>query len=1068
MADPGVQAPLHKNAKATRPRIDNFINSKRFKEVNLLNLLYPATTSADLTHWALPGGNGAWEKWTFSEIIKQQFTPTKVGTNFGPTWATHWFKVVLTLPEAWKGKQIRFRWDSGSEATLWSSDGRVLQGFSSANGDQFRTDYVITPNFDGSEETLTYYVEMASSRILGTTNGDEIDPPPTDKTFTLTRAEAAVFDTTVYKLTRDLEVLHQLSTELASDTIGYMALFTANQMVNHIIAGKEKEASDLADLYFSKSNGARAHNLAAIGNCHIDSAWLWTYSETKRKVARSFSSQLQLMDKYPEFIFVASQAQQWAWCKEFYPELFDRIKERVSQGRFLPVGGTWVEMDGNIPSGESFVRQFLHGQGFFEKELGVRCREFWLPDTFGYSPQIPGIMRHVGLNRFLTQKMSWSFVNKFPHHNFTWEGIDGSKVLAHFPPGDSYSMNCNVKEALHTEANLRDKGRASTSAFLFGYGDGGGGPTEDMIERARRLADADGCPRMQMTTPDALFSALEKEQHNFAVWRGELYLELHNGTYTSQAAMKRLCREAEFALRDAEFLLCMASAGGKGGDLLIRSLVELDAAWKKVMLNQFHDVLPGSGIEMIYPEATKLYHEAIAAADTVWKSSAITVLGDKSTSGRSLWDASIGSFFRSGDASQLLAFNTLQWPRRDVVTVPTSEGDPKDLNYALVAVPAFGFAVMEAAAPTNPVTLSEVNGSYILSNGLVRAVISSLGQLTSLAVGEDVDRDVFMTSDGQQLTGNRILLYDDQPLYWDAWDVMDYHLETETCINDATVSTPVSIKEHTALRCTLSWGCSVGRSSSLLQEISLSADSPYVAFKTSVNWTENRKLLKLGFNTSLKTTFATYDTQFGSLARPTVVNTSWDSARYEVCGHKYADLSESDWGLAVLNDSKYGWSGRDSTLTLTLLKSPKAPDANCDMGEHSFAYAVMPHAGPLFSSDVVQRSYEFNNPLKIMTANNVAPSPASMSWCAVVGAGVVLHTVKPAQDGSGDVILRVYESRGTRSNAQLQLMLPVKGVVECNGMEDPGKVVDFVAKVGGVSFLVKLTAYDIRAFRISF
>ncbi|KAA0191650.1 hypothetical protein HAZT_HAZT001127 [Hyalella azteca] len=896
MADPGVQAPLHKNAKATRPRIDNFINSKRFKEVNLLNLLYPATTSADLTHWALPGGNGAWEKWTFSEIIKQQFTPTKVGTNFGPTWATHWFKVVLTLPEAWKGKQIRFRWDSGSEATLWSSDGRVLQGFSSANGDQFRTDYVITPNFDGSEETLTYYVEMASSRILGTTNGDEIDPPPTDKTFTLTRAEAAVFDTTVYKLTRDLEVLHQLSTELASDTIGYMALFTANQMVNHIIAGKEKEASDLADLYFSKSNGARAHNLAAIGNCHIDSAWLWTYSETKRKVARSFSSQLQLMDKYPEFIFVASQAQQWAWCKEFYPELFDRIKERVSQGRFLPVGGTWVEMDGNIPSGESFVRQFLHGQGFFEKELGVRCREFWLPDTFGYSPQIPGIMR-VSDRTF-----------------------DTLLIILEY-----------VKEALHTEANLRDKGRASTSAFLFGYGDGGGGPTEDMIERARRLADADGCPRMQMTTPDALFSALEKEQHNFAVWRGELYLELHNGTYTSQVPV----------------LLALATE---------RSLVELDAAWKKVMLNQFHDVLPGSGIEMIYPEATKLYHEAIAAADTVWKSSAITVLG-------------------SGDASQLLAFNTLQWPRRDVVTVPTSEGDPKDLNYALVAVPAFGFAVMEAAAPTNPVTLSEVNGSYILSNGLVRAVISSLGQLTSLAVGEDVDRDVFMTSDGQQLTGNRILLYDDQPLYWDAWDVMDYHLETETCINDATVSTPVSIKEHTALRCTLSWGCSVGRSSSLLQEISLSADSPYVAFKTSVNWTENRKLLKLGFNTSLKTTFATYDTQFGSLARPTVVNTSWDSARYEVCGHKYADLSESDWGLAVLNDSKYGWSGRDSTLTLTLLKSPKAPDANCDMGEHSFAYAVMPHAGPLFSSDVVQRSYEFNNPLKIMTANNVAPSP---------------------------------------------------------------------------------------------
>ncbi|KAF2368931.1 Glycoside hydrolase family 38 central domain [Trinorchestia longiramus] len=548
-------------------------------------------------------------------------------------------------------------------------------------------------------------------------------------------------------------------------------------------------------------------------------------------------------------------------------------------------------------------------------------------------------------------------------------------------------------------------------------------------------------------TPDALFTILESEQHNFALWRGELYLELHNGTYTSQAAMKRLCRACEFQLRDAEWLLCVATAGNQGEDLLIRSLKKLDGAWKKVLLNQFHDVLPGSSIEMIYPEATKLYYEALEAAQTVFKDCVTQVLG-------------------TGLSSQLVAFNTLQWPRHDVIN--TAAKGSSVTNYALVSVPAFGCNTLDPATPTNPVFLERVQGNFVLSNGLVRAIISSTGQLTSLTAADDVDRDVFVTGDGKQLTGNRILLYDDQPLYWDAWDVMDYHLETETCLNDTTVSTPVVVKEENALRCSVSWGCSVGKTSTLVQEISLSADSPYVSFQTFVNWGENRKLLKVGFDTSIKTTYATYDCQFGSLTRPTVTNTSWDSARYEVCGHKYADLSESDWGVTVLNDSKYGWSGRNSTLTLTLLKSPKAPDAHCDMGQHSFAYAVMPHSGPLYSSDIVQRSYEFNNPLKIEEIGASLSTPISRSWGSVEGAGVVLHAIKPAEDASGDIVLRVYEARGTRSSAVLRLKLPVKAVKECNGMEETGKVVRFTEEDDGISFPVKLSAFDIRAFRLFF
>ncbi|CAL4203420.1 unnamed protein product, partial [Meganyctiphanes norvegica] len=495
-----------------------------------------------------------------------------------------------------------------------------------------------------------FYIEMAISKILGNGGMDQIDPPQPDVHYTLELAEIAVFNTQVYKLTRDLEVLHQLADNLQSDTRGHQALFTGNQMVNSIIKGDDSVASDIADYFFQQGNGARAHQLAAIGNCHIDSAWLWPFSETKRKVRRSFSSQLALMETYPEHKFVASQAQQWAWCKQYYPELFDRIKQKVTEGKFLPVGSTWIEMDGNIPSGESFIRQFLHGQRFYQQELGYTCKEFWLPDTFGYSAQIPALMHHMGLKKFLTQKLSWSLVNKFPHHNFTWEGIDGSSVLAHFPPGDSYEMNCTVDEAFRTLNNLQDKGRVGTSAFLFGYGDGGGGPTQDMLERLRRMKDVDGIPKVDIMTPDELFSQLEPDQHNMCRWVGELYLELHNGTYTTQAAMKRLCREAEFRLRDAEFMLSTAIANNGPGNLLPGSLSELDPAWKKVLLNQFHDVLPGSGIGIIYPEATTQYAEAIKVADEVWQQAADNLFGN---------DAN----------TSVVMVNTLQWERSEVVTM---------------------------------------------------------------------------------------------------------------------------------------------------------------------------------------------------------------------------------------------------------------------------------------------------------------------------------------------------------------------------------------------------------------
>nr|XP_027214752.1 alpha-mannosidase 2C1-like [Penaeus vannamei] len=1056
MADPGVQASLHKNLKTTLPRIDNYINSTRFSSVNLKGRLYADTRPVSLSHWAVPGGEGAWQSWTFEEVMQQTFLPTSVGESFGPTWTTHWFKVEYEIPEEWVGCEVRFRWATGSEATVWSSDGKLMQGLSTGTGHQMRPDYVITRSYEGAAGKQVFYVEMAANRLFGAGDGDDLTPPNPNKYYTLTRAEISKFDTQVYKLTRDLEVLHQLADVLQNDPRGYQALYTANQMVNSIIAKDESGASQLADLHFAKGNGARAHTLSAVGNCHIDSAWLWPYSETKRKVGRSYASQVRLMEDYPELVFVASQAQQWAWCKQYYPELFERVKLQVQAGKFLPVGGTWVEMDGNIPSGESFVRQFLHGQRFYQQELGVTCKEFWLPDTFGYSAQIPALMRHMDLSRFLTQKLSWSMVNKFPHHNFTWEGIDGSTVLAHFPPGDSYNMNTTVEEAVRTVKNLEDKGRVSTSAFLFGYGDGGGGPTQDMLERARRLKDADGCPKMNIVTPDVLFSTLESEQHNMCRWVGELYLELHNGTYTSQADMKRLCRSAEFHLRDAEFLLSAASAslGVAASALLQTSLESLDSAWKKVLLNQFHDVLPGSGIGIIYPEATRYYEEAIASATGVWHESADALFG-------------------SGGEQTWTAFNTLQWAREEVVEAQTrSDGEgERSAGYVLVQAPPLGYAVLQEVTPTNPVSLTETDGLFVLDNGLIRAEINAYGQVVSLVTAGDY-RDVFRKEDGSQLAGNQLVLFDDEPLVFDAWDVMDYHLETPVVLNQEGSGRPVSsvtVVEAGPLLARLRWSVDISGDSTLTQDIELRASTPYLIFSTVVDWHEDRKILKVLFDHNVMARSASFDIQFGHLERPTHMNTSWDSARYEVCGHKWADASEPNWGFAVLNDSKYGWMARGNRLTLSLLKAPKSPDGACDMGSHAFKYALMPHVGTVNEAGVVKRAYEFNNPLRLLALPSATTS-TQPTWSAltVEGEGAVLHALKPAEDGSGEVVLRLFECHGCKSKVNLRTSLPITDVHNCNGMEVKGSQATFSKEGDETTISLSLSPFSIVALRLSF
>ncbi|MCL4119734.1 UNVERIFIED_CONTAM: hypothetical protein GTU68_045629, partial [Idotea baltica] len=573
-----------------------------------------------ISHWPVPGGEGSWKKWDVASVLKQKFVPAKIGDQFGPVWSTHWFKVSVSIPDEWNGLEIRLRWKSQSEAMVWDLNGVPLQGLSTGTGHQVRTDFRISGNYEPNveEKEQTFLIEMACSRMFGVGKGGMINPPNMSEMFTLELVELCVFDVDIHSLIIDLECLHDLASNLSEDQRGYRALYAGNQMINELIAGKVGRAKEISQEFFSRGNGESSITLALIGNCHIDSAWLWPYSETKRKCARSWAATLRLMEDYPEMIFACSQAQQFEWTKQYYPHLYDQIKEKSLQGKFMHVGATWVEMDGLVPSGESFVRQFLYGQKFYLEEFGSESNIFWLPDTFGYSAQIPQICKHFEIPYFLTQKLSWSLVNKFPNHTFNWEGIDGSSILAHFPPGDSYEMNVTVKEALKSEQNLRDKGRVSVVGFLYGFGDGGGGPTQDMLERARRLANVDGCPRMKHMSPLEMFRRMESEEQNYCRWTGELYLELHNGTYTSQAKTKAYNRKCEFMLRNSEILLSILTSFKLGTTEEIKEMRgKCESAWKKVLLNQFHDVLPGSSIGIVYEDSDRLYEEAIKIGEDV-------------------------------------------------------------------------------------------------------------------------------------------------------------------------------------------------------------------------------------------------------------------------------------------------------------------------------------------------------------------------------------------------------------------------------------------------------------------
>lgn len=869
---------------------------------------------------------------SFEEATSHEFKKTEVGASFGPSWSTHWIRIQLRLPSHLQHKEhLELHWDAGNEGLIWTEDGVPLQGLT-GNGE--RIEWVLPDSFrDGKPHT--FYIEMACNGMFGNApGGDSIQPPNPNRYFQLFKAEVVAVNLQARQLYIDFWIVGDAAREFPeSSWESHEALQICNKIMDKFVAGNGSQDSiiecrKLAAKYIGDVNSSKVydtdkeHLIYAIGNCHIDTCWLWPWAETKRKVARSWANQCDLIDRYPEHRFVASQAQQYKWLEQLYPALYDRVKSKVKSGQFQTIGGSWVEHDTNMPSGESLSRQFLYGQRFYESHFGERCRTFWLPDTFGYSTQLPQLCQLAGMKRFFTQKLSWNNINTFPHTTFRWVSLDGSQVMCHMAPAETYTADAHFGDVSRSLSQNKSMDQDATALLAFGKGDGGGGPTWEQLEKLRRcrgMSDTTGLlPRVKMgDSVDDFFDQLERKAEQgtkFVTWYGELYLELHRGCYTTQANNKWNNRKTEIMLHDIEFLATLATIKDASYKYPKK---DLDSIWENTLLCQFHDCLPGSAIEMCYDDSDELYEYGFETGEELIKD-ALSVLDF------SYHDLTKGN---------LTAINTLPWPRSEIIKLPVQDTITGS-GYALAQGTSGLMTVdpLSASKSKSSASITEIRqGVFHLANDQYKIEVEG-GSITSLF---DIAEDREVVAKGGK--ANQLVIFDDKPLYWQAWDVEVYHLETRKELPHSTSQ----ITEYGPHKVSLMTETKISEESWIKTTISLAASiegqPSYIEMASEVEWRETMKFLKVEFPVDIINTEASYETQYGIIRRPTHYNTSWDMAKFEVCSHKWADLSENGYGVSILNDSKYGFATAGNMMRLSLLRAPKAPDAHADMGKPSYS-----------------------------------------------------------------------------------------------------------------------------------
>ena len=1028
----------------------------------------------------------------YDEAIK--FTPIdeswkeiKIGDHWNSTFdKTRFFKTSVTLPKEYEGKQAVLVLDLGGEGQV-RINGEIVSGVTSYKDASYLTprlrSRVYIPEKYKAGDTLDIEAECCFNFLesgytinlpgqhtmveytVRTAFLAAVDPMVEDYYFdlrnaveamdtfhnpfdTLEESNARIHNSTVEKIIRASNqdsYLHSKLFRVIMESVSLLE-FEFDEETLKASVPKAKEA-------LKKGLEAIPHKASAmvkfVGQSHIDTAWLWPLKETVRKCGKTFSNVIALMEKYPEFIFAFSQPQLFAYLEEFYPDLFEKVKARVEEGRIELVGNAWVEMDTNVPSGESLVRQLLYGRNYYLEKFGKESKVFWMPDVFGYTWALPQIMKRSGVDYFFTSKLVNNDTNSFPHSLFKWKGTDGTEILSYL---QRLSYNGDLSAGTLSEIyNLfSEKDVCDTLLMTIGYGDGGGGPSYQMLEKAKRLKDFPGLPKSEFATAESFFKEAEKCEKDLEVWNDEMYYEFHRGTYTSQANVKKNNRKGELFLRKTEIACTMAKI------LLNKEYPakEIGNVWKKLLTNQFHDILPGSSINQVYKDCEKIYADIFASAGKIYDE-AIEALN--SALGLKDNQVAVWNFLGTENSGSVC----VSFPG-DYTYIEDSSGNKVKCNvintdcyseflFTAENIPAMGVKIYTAKREETA-SYSGKATKNLLENAYLKLTLDDDGNILSL-YDKKAEREVFTS----EKVSNLLTIFEDIPHRESAWNIdMEYKNKYWELIKSESSLLLEDNEVRSVVRTVKKFN-----KSTITQDIILEKDARRVDFVTHVDWYETQRMLKAAFYTDILSPKATYEIQFGSIERPTHYNTSYDRAKFEVCGHKWADLSEGLYGESILNDCKNGYDIKDNCMRLTLLRAPNFPDPVGDKGVHDFVYSIYPHENDWRLGGTVKEAYKLNVPMEAHRGLGGDKLIDLQSFVSTNKENVIIDTIKGAEDNDG-IIIRVYESQGARVKAKLNFSFDISSATETNLMEVNEQDIEIKERC----FEFNIKPYEIKTFRI--
>jgi alpha-mannosidase len=989
------------------------------------------------------------------EWLDQQWRPYQIGDEWGGENRTAFFRCEAKVPESFDGKYGVLHLRPGGEGLL-TLNGKQLAGLDSKHEVIF-----LSEQMKGGE-TLQIEIEQYVN---------EMEIPKIIHQFSV--AELAVLDRDIEDAYFDLKCAYDIVMTPQAGNEVHAFLFDELKKAISLIdpsttlrAGFEgdgekfktslmKARSYVRENIYNSDRFKHHGRLNMVGHSHLDFVYQWDYSEFLRKIGRTHATTLNMMREFPDYLFCQSQMKLYEDLRSLYPEIYDRIKERVREGRWEVIGGMYVEPDCNLISGESFVRQLQFGREFALREFGTTSSVCWLPDVFGIAWFIPQILKRAGFRFLITNKpVIWNDTNEFPHNTFWWEGPDGSRILAHLP-ATHFGASIDADVMLTNWNEYKQKVACNEAIYNYGYADGRGGPNREDVLSGRRYKHMPGMPQSLFTHGQEAFERIEANVESLPVWKDELYLETHRGTYTTQARLKKNNRQAEILYRNAEAMSAIASllGGNYPGE-------DLHEGWKLILKNQFHDILPGSHV-------TQAFHDALKDYETVF---------EKGNQALASVLSYIGGQIRS-DSAAVAVFNMQPWERTDVVVAEFKaspepsykivDANRKDVPFQVLDqddgrvrvlieardVPPMGYTVyrLVAGEPDGSTPFAVHDGS--IENDFFQVRFDGQGTISGI-YDKMNDRQVIEE-------GNKFQLFEDVPGRYAAWDIVPMYKDREFEVPPIERS---EIVENGPVRLVLQQERSLMKSR-MVQKIILYRSLPRIDFETEIEWGERDRLLKTGFLVNVNAMRATYDMSYGYIERPTHANTSWDAAKFEVCGHLWADLSEGDYGVSLLNDCKYGYDIFGPRMRLTLLRGPQSPDPTADLGHHSFTYGLYPHRGDWRQAETPRRAWELNDPLMAIPIEGGARChlalPPTGSFLSIVSDHVMISALKMAEKGDG-LILRVYEDQNRRGTVNVTFFHPPSRATECDPYENEIGQADVVS--GYLRFDIK--PFEVRTFKL--